>query len=154
MNESEALDPWSEAAGQLLAGAGALRRATRRAARQAWHAELLPSAQSELLRLTARRPGLRVAEAASELLLAPNTVSTLVGKLAAQGLIERCRSAADGRSLCLRLTPAGRKYLGEWHDLRSELTGRALAGLDERDQQTLTAAAPALRRLAARLEAR
>lgn len=147
-------EEWTETAGQLLAGIGAVRRATRRAARQAWHAELLPPAQSDLLRLTARRPGLRVAEAAHELLLAPNTVSTLVGKLAAQGLIERARSAADGRSLCLRLTPAGRQYLGEWHDLRGELAGRALASLDDRDRQTLTAAGPALRRLAARLEAR
>ncbi len=151
---SEAERRRSEAAGQLLAGIGAVRRAIRRAARQAWPAEVLPQAESELLRLTGRRPGLSVAEAADELLLAPNTVSTLVGKLSGRGLLERGRSAADGRSLSLRVTGTGRQYLSEWKDLRAELAGRAFAGLDEPDRQALAAAGPALLRLAARLEAR
>lgn len=145
--------PGSEVAGQLLAGLGAVRRATRRAARQAWPADVLPQAQSELLRLADRRPGLSVAEAADELLLAPNTVSTLVSRLVAQGLLERSRSAADGRTLQLHVTAGGRAYLAGRRDLRAELAGRALAELTEDDRQTLTAAAGALQRLAARLEA-
>ena len=79
-------------AGEVLAAISAVRRVTRRAARSAWRAELLPPAQSELLRLAAARPGISVAEAAHELRLAPNTVSTLVGRLTAAG-----SSAAPGR---------------------------------------------------------
>lgn len=139
---------WAEVAARLLAAVGGLRRATRRAARQAWQAELLPQAQSELLRLAAARPGLGVNEAAEELYLAPNTVSTLVGKLAAQGLLIRGRSGSDGRCLHLRVTPAGRSYLDQWRDLRSELAGRALAGLSRSDQETLAAAPAAMLRLA------
>src|ERR1700742_3282790 len=64
-------------AGDVLAAISALRRVARRAARSAWSAQPLPSAQSELLRLAASRPGISVTEAAADLRLAPNTVSTL-----------------------------------------------------------------------------
>ena len=60
--------------------------------RHGWATEPLPTAQSELLRLVAARPGISVAEAARELRLAPNTVSTLVGRLADQGLLSRERA--------------------------------------------------------------
>jgi len=55
-----------------------VQRVTRRAVRGSAYAEPLPPARSELLRLTARRPGISVAEAAQELRLAPNSVSTMV----------------------------------------------------------------------------
>ena len=72
-------------AAELLAAISAVRRTARQAVRKAWHEEPLPTAQSELLRLVADRPGITVAEAARELRLAPNTVSTLVGRLAEPG---------------------------------------------------------------------
>src|SRR5258708_18278415 len=74
-------------AADLLAAISAVRRTTRRAARHASPAEPLPPTRSELLRLAAAQPGITVAEAARELRLAPNTVSTMVGDLATQGLI-------------------------------------------------------------------
>jgi DNA-binding MarR family transcriptional regulator len=144
---------WAEAAAALLTAIGAVRRAVRRSARQAWAAEPLPQPHSELLRLAARRPGLSVAQAAGELLLAPNTVSTLVGGLASQGLIDRGRSASDGRCLRLQVTAAGHQRLAEWRDLRAELAGRALAGLAGTDRRALAASVPALLRLAAGMEA-
>ena len=73
-------------AAELLAALGAVQRAARRAVRGSAYAGPLPPARSELLRLTARRPGISVAEAAQELRLAPNSVSTMVSKLAADGL--------------------------------------------------------------------
>jgi DNA-binding MarR family transcriptional regulator len=138
----------AEAAAQLLSAVGAVRRATRRAARKAWQAKPLPQAQSELLRRVAAGPGITVAEAADELLLAPNTVSTLIGRLAAQGLIDRDRSGPDGRSVRLNLTPAGHKHVTQWRDLRAELAGRALSRLGAGDKQALGAAVPAMLRLA------
>jgi len=149
-----AADPAAVAAGELLAAIGAVRRTTRRAVRGASAHEPLPAAWSELLRLAARQPGITVAEAARELRLAPNTVSTMVGHLADQDLISRGRSSADGRTVRLTVTARARQRLAQWRDLRAELTGQALAGLTEHDQQTLTAAIPALMRLAEQMEER
>jgi len=138
-------------AGQVLEAIGGIRRVARRAARAAWHQELLPSAQSELLRLAAGRPGISVAEAAHELRLAPNTVSTLVGRLDAAGLLERTRGVADGRSVRLSVTDKGAHRIAEFRDLRAELAGRALDRLTAADRQALADAVPALLRFAVQL---
>jgi DNA-binding MarR family transcriptional regulator len=138
----------SATAGELLAAIGLVRRTSRRAVRLAWRQEPLPPAQSELLRLTAARPGITVADAAQELRLAPNTVSTLVGKLTGAGLLRRSRSAADGRTALLSMTKRGLARRTEYQDLRAELAGQALARLSPADQRALAAAVPALLRLA------
>ncbi len=143
----------TSAAGDLLASISLVRRTTRRAVRQAWHAEPLPPAQSELLRLTASRPGISVAEAAHELQLAPNTVSTLVGRLTAAGLLARGRGACDGRTALLTATEQGQSRLAAYRDLRAELAGLALARLPAADRRALAAAVPALLRLAEGLAA-
>jgi DNA-binding MarR family transcriptional regulator len=141
----------SEAA-ELLAAIGVMRRATRHAAR-ATDAAALPPARSELLRLAARRPGIGVAEAAQELRLAPNSVSTMVSKLKEDGLLSRGRGELDGRSVRLSVTEAGAARVEQWRDIRADLAGRALERLPLADQQTLRAAAPALIRLGQQLEA-
>ena len=139
-------------AAELLAALGAVTRVARRAVRGSAHAEPLPPARSELLRLTARRPGISVAEAAQELGLAPNSVSTMVSKLAEDGLLSRGRDAADGRSVRLTVTPAGAARIGQWRDIRAELAGRALERLGPADQAAIRTAVPALARLAEQME--
>jgi DNA-binding MarR family transcriptional regulator len=139
-------------AGELLGAISAVRRIARRAARAAWQEEPLPSAQSELLRLAAARPGISVAEAAHELRLAPNTVSTLVGRLTAAGLLGRTRAESDGRSVLLTVTGKATRRIAEWRDLRAELAARALDRLTPDDRRTLAEAVPALLRFAAQLE--
>ena len=138
-------------AAEVLAAISAIRRVARRAARAAWHQEPLPPAQSELLRLAVARPGISVAEAAHELRLAPNTVSTLVGRLDEAGLLERTRTVSDGRSVRLGVTDKGMRRIAEFRDLRAELAGRALDRLTAADRQTLADAVPALLRFAALL---
>jgi DNA-binding MarR family transcriptional regulator len=139
-------------AADLLTAISAVRRTTRRAARHASPTEPLPPTRSELLRLAVSRPGITVAEAARELRLAPNTVSTMVGDLANQGLISRGRSSADGRTVRLSATSRAKQRLAQWRDLRAELTARALSDLPVPDQQVLGAAIPALVRLAERMD--
>ena len=141
------------AAADLFAAISVLRRAARRAARQAWSQQPLPPAQSELLRLAAARPGITVADAAQELRLAPNTVSTLVGRLTDAGLLSRERGPQDARTALLTVTDKATKRIAEFRDLRAELAGQALAALTPRDQETLAAAVPALQHLAERIEA-
>ena len=140
-------------AAELLAAIGGVRRTTRRAARHASVTEPLPPARSELLRLAARNPGITVAEAAREMRLAPNTVSTMVGKLADQGLLSRGRSSADGRTVRLTATRRAEQRLAQWRDLRAELVTRALSQLPAADRGTLAGAIPALVRLAEQMEA-
>lgn len=141
--------PVAGLAAELLAAISAIRRVVR----LAWAQQPLPPAQSELLRLAAARPGIAVAEAARELHLAQNTVSTLVGRLTAQELLSRGRDAADGRTALLTVTGKAQRRLAEYRDLRAELADRALAQLSPGDQRALSAAVPALKRLAERMEA-
>jgi len=136
----------------LLRAISAVRRIARRAARAAWRDEPLPPAQSELLRLAAARPGISVAEAAHELRLAPNTVSTLVGRLTAAGLLGRARAESDGRSVLLTVTGKATRRIAEWQDLRAELAARALDRLTPDDRRALAEAVPALLRFAAQLD--
>ena len=139
-------------AAELLAAISAVRRTSRRAVRHAWATDPLPTAQSELLRLIASRPGICVADAAHDLRLAPNTVSTLVGRLAEQDLLRRERSLPDSRSVRLTITEKARRRLAEWRDLRAERASEVLATLPEADRRALAGAIPALVRLAERME--
>jgi DNA-binding MarR family transcriptional regulator len=136
---------------EFLAALSAVRRTARRATRQTWSAEPLPAAQSELLRLVMAQPGISVAEAAGELRLAPNTVSTLVGRLEAHGLLTRHRGLSDGRSVFLTATATAQKRIAGYRDLRAELTAAAMARLDPADVDALAGAVPAMLRLAERL---
>ena len=74
-----------------------------------------------------------MADAARELRLAPNTVSTLVGRLTAAGLLARTRAVSDGRSVRLTVTGNGAQRIAEWRDLRADLAGRALDQLTAGD---------------------
>jgi len=139
-------------AAELLAAIGAVRRVARRAVRTAAYADPLPPARSELLRLAARRPGIGVAEAAAELRLAPNSVSTMVSKLTEDGLLSRDRGATDGRSVLLTVTDAGAARIEQWRDIRTDLAGRALERLTPADRKAVAAAIPALTRLAEHME--
>ena len=139
-------------AATLLVALGAVQRVARRAVRGAAYAEPLPPARSELLRLVARRPGISVAEAAQELRLAPNSVSTMISKLTADGLLSRDRAVADGRSVRLTVTRKGAARVAQWRDIRAELAARALEQLPAADRRAIRTAVPALARLAERME--
>ena len=93
-----------------------------------------------------------MADAARELRLAPNTVSTLVGRLTAAGLLERTRASSDGRSVRLTVTAKADQRIAGWRDLRAELAGRALDRMTATDRKALADAVPALLRFAAQLE--
>jgi DNA-binding MarR family transcriptional regulator len=140
------------AAAELMVAMGAVRRVARRAVRTTAHADPLPPARSELLRLAARRPGIGVAEAAAEMHLAPNSVSTMVSKLTEDGLLTRGRVASDGRSVRLTVTEAGAARVDQWRDIRADLAGRAFGRLTPADRQAIAAAVPALTRLAEQME--
>lgn len=131
--------------------AGALvgvHRLTRRRLRAGLTAPRLRGAEVELLRLVEARPGIGISEAAKELYLAGNSVSTLVNHLVRDGYLIRETDPADRRAARLLPTDAALKRLRDWQERRAELLDRHLAELPEADREALRAAVPALRRLA------
>ena len=86
-----------QAADELLRSLFSIRRTGRRIAGRPTEFASLTGAQLELVRLVRRRPGVSVAEAASELQLAPNTVSTLVRRLTETGIVVRTVDGVDRR---------------------------------------------------------
>ena len=107
----------------------------------------LRGAEVELLRLVVARPGIGISDAAKDLGLAANSVSTLVNQLAKVGYLVRETDPADRRAARLLPTPAETR-LREWRRRRAELVRRHVARLDEPDRRALHAAIPALRKLA------
>jgi len=96
-----------------------------------------------------RWPGISVAEAAAELGVAPNTVSTLVRQLVEAGVVERRVGQSDRRVAELFLQEAVAQGLGDWAGKRSDTMAAALDNLSEEDHQALASSVGPLARLAA-----
>ncbi|MDT4945764.1 MAG: hypothetical protein QOH14_2497 [Pseudonocardiales bacterium] len=144
-------DPELALAEELFAAIGQLRRQTRRQAGRPWPVATVSGAQIELIRLLRRRPETSVAEAAAELGLAANTVSTLVGQLVTAGVLQRTPDPDDRRVARLALTAAAQRRVERWRDQRATLLAEALAGLSRDDRAALRRAAGIMTRLSADL---
>jgi Transcriptional regulators len=141
-------ESFPEALADALAG---LQRLIRRRLRGGTSGPRLRGAEVELLRLVVERPGIGVSEAAKELYLAGNSVSTLVNRLARDGYLIRETDPADRRAARLLSTPAADARLRDWRHRRAVLVRGQVARLDAADRAALAAALPALRKLAANL---
>ncbi|MGP4008563.1 MarR family winged helix-turn-helix transcriptional regulator [Streptomyces sp. 4N124] len=128
-----------------------VQRLIRRRLRREMAAPQLRGAEVELLRLVVTRPGIGISDAAKDLYLASNSVSTLVNRLAAEGYLIRETDPSDRRAARLVPTPAARTRLREWRTRRADLVRQQVARLDEADRAALRAAIPALRTLAVQL---
>ena len=131
---------------------GAIRRSSRRVSGRPTELADLTGAELELVRLVRLRPGVSVAEAAQELKLAPNTVSTLVRRLSEQHMLVRAKDETDRRVARLDLPRTVRRKVESWRDRRIVLVGSAIAELPPRDRERIAKALPALARLAEALE--
>jgi DNA-binding MarR family transcriptional regulator len=128
------------------------RRVTRRVVRQGFSGAVLPPSEAELLAFVGRSKGTGVGEAAQALQLAPNTVSTLVGRLVDAGLLERRADPTDGRVARLQLTSSGAARVRHWRRRHAEVLAQALATLDDDERCALAAALAPLRRLTENME--
>jgi DNA-binding MarR family transcriptional regulator len=132
----------------LAAGIARLRRALRRGARVADPGNTLAVAQLELLTALAEHPGARPGELARLLNMRPNTVTTIVNALSAQGMLCRAAAAGDRRAVELTVTEAGRQAVLAWQATNAAVLNLALSTLPARQRRALAAAAPALDALA------
>jgi DNA-binding MarR family transcriptional regulator len=117
---------------------GRFRRQLRRSAGRGLDSVRLTESQSELLWLVGRRPGISVRLAAAELGLVPNTASTLVSKLVANGLLVRTVDEADRRACKLRLAEPTQQIVDASRAARRALMSEVLGELDDDQIESLT----------------
>lgn len=83
------------------------------------------------LLVVAEQDGLGVADLAARLHLDASTLSPLLKRMEAMGLIERTRSSADERRVTVTLTDAGRALGGPAAEVREEVASRLALSPDE-----------------------
>lgn len=108
----------------------------------------MAEAQVAVLHTLRATPSMTPAELADRLGLARPTVSNLLRDLEAAGYVARERSEVDRRSVTLTTTERARQVQDAFHHGRAEVLTTAWAELPQSDRAALTAATPALLRLA------
>ena len=140
-----------ELADQLLNVMASIRRSGRLLAGRPVELSTLTSSQIDLVRVVWRRPGLSVNEAAEELSLAPNTVSTLVRQLTDEHLLIRQVDPDDKRVARLVLTPTMQRKVAAFRDRRVAVLSNAMSQLNPSGQRRLPGLVAVLDQLAALL---
>ncbi len=133
---------------------GRFRRQFRRSAGRGLESVRLTGAQSELLWLVGRRPGISVRAAAAELGLVPNTASTLVSKLVADGLLIRTVDETDRRACQLRLAEPTQQIVDSSRAARRTLMSEVLSELNDEQIDSLTKGLEVLDMMTRRLQER
>jgi DNA-binding MarR family transcriptional regulator len=105
------------------------------------------SAASVLARLRDAGPQ-RITDLAAWESVAQPSMTTLVGRLAEQGLVERRPDPADGRAVLVAITDAGRARLRDRQAARTAALERRMRVLAPDERALLVRAAPLLQRLA------
>ena len=136
----------------LAEGIARLRRALRRGARVADPGNSLAVAQLELLSALTEHPGARPGQLARLLHMRPNTVTTIVNALAAQGLVSRATADDDRRAVELTATEAGQQAVLAWQATNAAVLHLALSTLPAPQRRALAAAVPALAALASAVD--
>ena len=119
---------------------------TSRRLRQEAGTELSPSQSSALASIDRHGP-LTPSELAERERIQRPTVTRLLVRLEAAGLIARAADPADGRSSLITVTPAGRDLLRQLRLRKDAFLARRLKELDAEERATLDRAAAILERL-------
>jgi DNA-binding MarR family transcriptional regulator len=121
----------------LLTLMASIRRRGRLLARSPVELSTMTSSQLDLVRVVLRQPGVSINEAAEELRLAPNTVSTLVRQLTDEHLLIRRVDPDDRRVARLALTPSMQRKVAEFRDRRVAQLSVAISQLSRAEQRRL-----------------
>ena len=93
----------------------------------------LTGPQRLAVRFIGRRPGLAAGELATLLHLDPGTVTGILRRLEASGIITRTRDTSDSRRICLALTSRGRSVNRRRTGTIEFAVRRALASVSDQD---------------------
>lgn len=111
-------------------------------------------ARARTLATLHREGARRLTELARVEQVAQPTMSALIDRLEADGLVIRSGEETDGRTVVVSITDAGRDCLGRLIDRRAQSLERALLQLPAEDRAAIAAALPALRRVLEKMEER
>ncbi len=139
-----ALKERTDLAAEVSRVVGRFRRQLRRSGGRGFDSARLTESQTELLWLVSRQPGISVSAAAAELGLGPNTASTLVSKLVANGLLIRTAGDTDRRVGQLRLAEPSQRIVDASRAARRRLLSEVLGELDSDQIDSLTKGLEAL----------
>lgn len=153
MNEQSEMDDAPILGDEVADLIHGLWRAMIRATRSSEHLPTLSEPHAVALRKLFALGPLTPAQLALEMHLARPTVSNLLRELTAQGLIERRRSKADGRSVTLVPTERARDVLSSFSRGRMDVVHLAMAQLSAEGTAPLIAALPSLHLLLKHLDA-
>ncbi|MCW2717007.1 MAG: hypothetical protein QOG20_192 [Pseudonocardiales bacterium] len=92
---------------------------------------------------------LRLTDLAEAAAVTQPSMTGLVNRLVAQGLVERTPDDRDRRSVNVAVTDAGRALLAQRRQRRAETLASLIDALDPDDRDALAAAVPAITRLVA-----
>jgi len=149
---SRVASDYQHSAQRLVEVVAAFRRSLRRHGPRPVEFSELTASQLELVRLVRRSPGISIADAAQELRLAPNTISTLVRQLTDSGVLLRRSDESDRRVAKLELSRQMQRKVDDWQDRRTVALVEAIANLAPGDQRLLDDAVSILARLVAGLD--
>lgn len=93
--------------------------------------------QEAVLKVLGETDGLTMSQLALALGVQPPTVTKMITRLSAQGLLRREMSSADGRLARVFLTDSGRERIAAVDKAWKRLEREALAGLDDKDRKKL-----------------
>jgi len=108
--------------------------------------ELSRTAASVLATLRDTGPR-RITDLAEREAVAQPTVTTLVGRMERDGLVERRADPADARAVLVHLTAQGRERLDAMRAARKAVLEARLAALTEHEREVLADALPVLDKL-------
>ncbi|CDO86362.1 MarR family transcriptional regulator [Mycobacterium triplex] len=150
----QALRSHTDLVADVFGVVGRFRRQLRRSAGRGFDSARLTESQAELLWLVGRRPGISVRAAAGELGLVPNTASTMVSKLVANGSLIRTVDETDRRACQLRLAEPTQQIVDASRAARRALLSEVLDELDDDQIDSLTKGLEVLDVVARRLQER
>lgn len=125
--------------GEALSALRQIVHSLHRASRSAERVHGVSGAQLFVLQLLADAPAHSLNALAERTLTHQSSVSVVVSRLVARGLVERKRSPEDGRRVELSLSPAGEELLAQAPAAMQIRLIEALRGLPRRDLRTLAA---------------
>ncbi|MEM6105461.1 MarR family transcriptional regulator [Mycobacterium sp. 050272] len=148
----QALRSHTDLVGEVFGVVGRFRRQLRRSAGRGLDSARFTEAQSELLWLVGRRPGISVRAAATELGLVPNTASTMVSKLVSNGSLIRTVDETDRRVCQLRLAEPTQQIVDASRAARRALLSEVMQELNNDQIDSLTKGLEILDMVARRLQ--
>ena len=97
----------------------------------------LHAGQESVLKALAEEDGRTMSQLAQALGVQPPTVTKMVSRLSAQGLLKRVPSETDGRLARVHLTEEGSAKIDEIDRIWKRVEREALAGFDDKDRKKL-----------------